>query len=331
MSKIYNIGVNGFNSYLICGEKNIIIDTVPYKFQDEFFENLEKYKEVSEIDFVVFTRTTPDCTGALKELFSKNGHIEAYATVAGLKNLKEITNMRFSEQVIKNDGELFGLKFIITPNLSWPDTCVIYMENEKILFSGNLFCDSPEETAFSNMFLENAVNRLKVLEILKIMPAYGNAKSINMYDEALSKAYAERIGIVYASTSGQTEALAEKAFEVIKKCGKNAKLFNCDENIDFSEIEECSAFLFGTPTINHNAKKSVLDVISGLNVIKNTDKKAFVFGSYGWSGEGVNIVSNLLGNLKIRVAKKPFRCIFNPSEENFKDIEKSIKEFLEEI
>ena len=66
-------------------------------------------------------------------------------------------------------------------------------------------------------------------------------------------------------------------------------------------------------------------------MVKNTDKKAFVFGSFGWSGEGVNIVSVLLGNLKIRVTKKPYRCILNPSDDNLAELRKCVREFLKEI
>ena len=329
--EIYNIGVNGFNSYLICGEKNIIVDTVPYNYINEFFENLEKHTKASEVDYVVFTRTNPDCTGGLKELLFRKPQILVYATVAGLKNLKEIINADFPENVIKNDAELFGLKFIITPNLSWPDTCVAYLENEKILFSGNLFCDSPECEFFGKEFLKNAVERIKKLEIKEILTGYNKAQKIDMYDEFLNFIPEEKIGVVYASTSGQTKALALTIADEIRENGKECEIFDCDERINFSELENCSAFVFGTPTINHNAKKSVLDVICSLNVVKNTDKKAFVFGSFGWSGEGVNIVSVLLGNLKIRVTKKPYRCILNPSDDNLAELRKCVREFLKEL
>ena len=328
--EIYNIGVNNFNSYLVCGEKNIIIDTVPQGLVNEFFDNLTEYVSVDEIDYIVFTRTTPDCTGCLKEILLKNPLISVYATVAGLKNLKEIINSDFSENVIKNDAKLFDLKFVITPNLSWPDNCVIYLENEKILFSGNLFCESPERNFFGMEFLKSAVERIKKLDIKEILPGYNKVCSINMYDD-LNCVQDQKIGVVYASTSGQTKALALAVLEEIIENGKNCEIFDCDEEINFSKLESCSAFVFGTPTINHNAKKSVLDVICSLNVIKNTDKKALVFGSYGWSGEGVNIVSVLLGNLKIRVNKKPYRCIFNPSADNLAELRNYVREFLKEI
>lgn len=331
MTEIYNIGTEAFNSYLICGEKNIIIDTVPHRLKKEFFLNINKYLNISEIDFVIFTRTTPDAAGCIEELIVQNPSIGIYATTAGLKNLKEIMNLSFSENVIKNEGKLLDLRFIITPNLSWPDTCAVYLEKEKVLFSGNLFCNSPEYEAFGREFLENAVITLKGLNPKKIMAGYCEAKDIDMYDELFKQSAENKIAVIYASTSGATKTLAYTAAEELKKNGVEFELFDCDKEPKIADIEKCTAFLIGTPTINHTARKSLLNILTSLNVIKNTGKKAFLFGSYGWSGEGVNIVSSLLANLKIKPAKKAYRCIFKPSEADLIRFRDSIKEFLEEI
>ncbi len=335
MEMIRNIGVGEFNSYLILGKKNIIIDTVPEKLIDSFLENIKKHIPVSKVDCLVMGRTTPDASGCVKKLVLENGNIEVFSTVAGLKNLKEILNIGFREALIKNEGELdLGwdkLKFLITPNLSWPDTAVCYLENEKVLFSENLYCKSPEMDAFQKSFLNNALERIKKLDIKTILPAYGEFKSDEIYNKLFI--VTDKIIVLYESLSGQTEKMAEAVFDELLNMGKNPVLVDA-RKIPSDEIlknlDEAVGFAFGTPTINHNASGGILDIITRINILKNAEKKVFVFGSYGWSGEGVNIVASLLGNMKMKPCKKPFRCIFNPSDEDLKKIKTEVRNFFEE-
>lgn len=335
MEKIKNIGVEGFNSYLILAEKNVIIDTVPERFYDEFLKNIEKNISPFEIDYLVMGRTTPDASGSVKKLISKNKNIEVFATVAGLKNLKEILNQSFNENLIKNEVELdLGcdkLKFLITPNLSWPDTAVFYLKNEKVLFSQNLFCESPEQHAFQKIFLDNAIERIKNLDIVKMLPAYGTAKDINIYDNLFVTQ--DEIVVLYQSLSGQTKIMAQTVFEELLEMGENPVLIDVLK-MPYDEIlynlNKAKAFAFGTPTINHNAAQSILDIIIRMDVLKNAEKKVFVFGSYGWSGEGVNIITSLLGNMKMKPCKKPYRSIFNPSDESLSELKRDVRKFFEE-
>ncbi len=336
--KIYNIGVNGFNAYLLCGKKNVIIDTVPKIHITEFFKNISEHISLFELDFIIFTRTTPDAVGVFSALLKELPKLSVFASVAGLKNLKEIANVNFCENVVKNEGILdLGedlLKFFITPNLSWPDTFTVYLESEKALFSGNLFCDSPEKEYFQKEFLEGALKRLGTLSINSFYPGYKTFAGADIYREALELTPEEKLAIVYSTTSGATgelskavclEALASDVSAVLLDANKTekAEILNT--------LNACKYWAFGTPTINHNADKYILDIISDINVLKNSEKKAFIFGSYGWSGEGVNIISNLLQNLKIKTFKKPYRCIFNPSPENLEDLKKEVRIFLKEV
>ena len=104
--EIYNIGTNDFNAYLICGEKNVIIDTVPKIHTSEFLKNLSDHIGIYEIDYIIFTRTTPDAVGAFSALIQQNPKLSVFASIAGLKNLKEIINSDFCENVVKNEASI---------------------------------------------------------------------------------------------------------------------------------------------------------------------------------------------------------------------------------
>ena len=53
------------------------------------------------------------------------------------------------------------------------------------------------------------------------------------------------------------------------------------------------ALVFGTPTINRNAVKPVWDIISSIDLVNMKNVSCFVFGSYGWGGEGIQLVNHL--------------------------------------
>ena len=176
-----------------------------------------------------------------------------------------------------------------------------------------------------------ALGRIKELNIKKVLPAYSKAKNEAIYDDLFAQE--DKTIVLYQSLSGQTKLMAKAVFDELLSMGENPVLIDV-EKMPYDEIldtlNKAKAFAIGTPTINHNAAQGVLDVIIRMDVLKNAEKNVFVFGSYGWSGEGVNIVSSLLRNIKMKPCKKPYRSIFNPSEESLSELKAEVRKFFEE-
>ena len=72
-------------------------------------------------------------------------------------------------------------------------------------------------------------------------------------------------------------------------------------------IERADSLLLGTPTINAKAPKPIFDLISSLVLLNVRGKKAAVFGCYGWSGEAVKMVEEILRNLKFEILQDGLR------------------------
>ena len=85
------------------------------------------------------------------------------------------------------------------------------------------------------------------------------------------------------------------------------------------------AVFFGSPTINGDALEPLWCLInqSVINLAKG--KPAFVFGSYGWSGEACQSLSDRLRALTYDVYAEGLRVQFNPSKED----EQKLTELLE--
>jgi flavorubredoxin len=96
-------------------------------------------------------------------------------------------------------------------------------------------------------------------------------------------------------------------------------------------IEEADGIAFGSPTINGDAVKPVWDLLSSLAVIKVSDKLGAAFGSYGWSGEAINMIEDRLRGLKLRVPIKGVRARLIPTEaelDSCRDLGKQLAQHL---
>ena len=184
--KIINVGVEYYNSYLILGDKNILIDTVPQIHSDKLIDNIKKYIEIKNLDTLIINHTESDRSGAVSALLNINNNIEIIASLAGLKNLEQQLNVEFNQTLAKsnmiyNVSDDASLKFIITHNINWPDSMMVYFVEDKLLFSCDAF--SNEKSDRMGYFYEklypvseyviSAMQQLRNLEISKIYPGSG--------------------------------------------------------------------------------------------------------------------------------------------------------------
>jgi flavorubredoxin len=94
----------------------------------------------------------------------------------------------------------------------------------------------------------------------------------------------------------------------------------CDiEKMDAGTIEQkisqASAIILGCPTFSQNILLPVYQVFALINPIRDRNKPAAAFGSYGWSGEGAKIMTSAMSNLKLRVMDEGLMVKFTPHSE----------------
>lgn len=250
------------------------------------------------------------------------------------------------------------LKFIIAPFLHWPDSMFTYIEEKGVLFPcdafGTHFChenmfDSKIEDrlGYERMFkyyydvimspfkehVLKAIDKIKDLKINIICPSHGpiileeSWNRINKYeewskDDVFIKNDPKKVFIAYVSAYGCTSGLAtaiadgitSKGIEVLVQDVEASDLAKVKEN-----IEKCDGILFGSPTINKDAVKPIWDVLAMIDAIKNRGKLSAVFGSYGWSGEGIKLMEDRLKGLKLNLVEPSPKAFFVPSEHELKN------------
>ena len=134
---------SSYNSYLIRGDKNVLIDTVWRPFAEEFVHDLQQEIDLNKIDYIIANHGEVDHSGALPELMKYIPDTPIYCTANGVKSIKSQYHQDWNFQVVKTGDKInLGsreLIFIEAPMLHWPDTMFTYLTGANILFSNDGF------------------------------------------------------------------------------------------------------------------------------------------------------------------------------------------------
>ncbi|MEG0853654.1 MAG: FprA family A-type flavoprotein [Angelakisella sp.] len=126
------------------------------------------------------------------------------------------------------------------------------------------------------------------------------------------------VPVFYTSAYGNTRAIAAKVAEGVNSVlDAEVKLYDIIEHSMAEQVHvlnECDGFGIGTPTINRDAVPPVWQLLSSFDAIGSAKRPCVVFGSYGWSGEGVPNVSARLASLKCNLVAEGLKVSFVPTD-----------------
>ncbi|MBO1264263.1 FprA family A-type flavoprotein [Proteiniclasticum sp. SCR006] len=314
---------------------------------------------------------------------AKNARIvcTAYA-VYELMEMYKIDKERFL--VVRTGDEIsLGEKTLVfheTPFLHTEETMVTYLKEEKILFPCDIFSTHvADNDALSVSELEDAdsiledfkvyyklimdphrryvlpmIDVVKKLDIEMIAPSHGYIldqnveKYIGIYEEnALESKENVKALILFNTMSGNTKKMArmlenellEHGFEVESTNTEKAEL----EEV-LTKIQYADGVLFGTSTKYADIPGNLEAILKELKELEVEGKPAAAFGSYGWSGEAVEVVQDYLTGAGMKALRSsdvikstgmsnvefPLRVRFNP-ENSTKEIKLAASVFADAI
>jgi anaerobic nitric oxide reductase flavorubredoxin len=245
------------------------------------------------------------------------------------------------------------LVFVEAPMLHWPDSMFCYLTGDNVLFSNDAFGQHyASEYLFNDLVDQNELfvealkyyaNILtpfsvlverKIKEFLSlelpldvICTSHGvvwrdNPVQIVEKYLAWAKGYKEnQVTIVYDTMWNGTRVMAEQIARGIREADPEVevKLFNSaktDKNDIIAEVFKSKAVIFGSPTINKGILTSLAGLLEEIRGLSFKGKKAAVFGSYGWSGEGVQLLSESLVKAGFTVVGEGMKSLWNPDEDS---------------
>ncbi len=261
-----------------------------------------------------------------------------------------------------------NIKFITTPFLHWADTMFSYIEEDKVLFTcdafgchfANLDPKSVNNEDYSSSLKHyydcivkpfskhviSAVNKVVNLNLDfdTILTSHGPILSENPTDvvnkyvewsnDVLNSTNQNQASIFYLSAYSNTYEMAKSIQKGFVDEGIEAKLFDL-ENMTLHEMHDSvvmsKVILLGSLTINRTMVKPMWDLLSMIDPMANQGKIAGVFGSYGWSGEGISMAENLLKSMSFKMPVATLSKKFSPSDETHNECINFGKEFAKLI
>ena len=355
-----------YNSYVINDEKVAVVDICKNGFYDEFKSNLKEVIGDKKVDYIVVQHTELDHSGTIRLLLEDYPEATVVGTKPALNYLKNILNRPFKGLEVTDELSIgkHTLKFIKAPNLHWPDTMFTYVPEKNFLFTcdftGCHYCPQGDimEVGSDDYLTEmkyyfdcimgpfkpyvlKALDKIKNLNIEMIGPSHGPVhvgdnvnKYLGLYREWATEEPIDpnKVEVFYISAYGNTGEMAKYMVSKLNEKGYHADV----HEITSMSIEECAAlveksngFMVGSPTINADAVKPAWDLLSLVNPIINRGKAAMAFGSFGWSGEGVTMLTDRMKSLKLHTVEGGLKFAFVPSDDDFKRADEMINKFIE--
>lgn len=256
------------------------------------------------------------------------------------------------------------LIFIEAPMLHWPDTMFSYLTGEHILFSNDVF---GQHYASEELFNDNVPAEIVYAEALKyytniitpyspmvtrkikelldmhvpvsmICPSHGilwrdnPMQIVETYQKWAADYQENQITLIYDTMWNSTRRMAECIAEGIREVDPDVviKLYNSskeDKNDITTEVFKSRAILVGSPTINYGFAYSTGGIMELIRGLKFKKKKAAAFGSYGWSGEAVKEITEMLKGAGFAIVNDGIRCQWVPDEAHLEECRAYGREF----
>lgn len=260
------------------------------------------------------------------------------------------------------------LIFIEAPMLHWPDSMFAYLTGDEVLFSNDafgqhyaseqLFNDCVDQHELFEECVKYYANILtpfspmvtrKIKEVLgfnlpldMICTSHGiiwrdnPAQIVEKYLAWADNYQENQITLLYDTMWDSTRLMAEQIAAGIREADSSVtvKLFNLaktDKNDAITEVFKSKAVIMGSPTVNNGILVSVAALLEEIKGLKFKNKKAAAFGSYGWSGEAVKIVSSRLSDSGFDVVDEGLRLTWSPDEESKQSCRDYGRAFVESL
>lgn len=365
-----------YNSYLLMTEKPTVIDTVDMSFGRDFVENLKSIIEVEKIKYIVINHTEPDHSGALGSLSSIAKNAVIVCTKLAVDQLKEMYKLHNREFLVVGDGDTLDiggktLKFIETPYLHTVETMITYCIEDKILFPCDIFSTHVANYEYFNdmakedinddyigyyklimhphrRYVQNMIEKIKNIDIKMIAPSHGYIirdkvqSFIDIYDNMSKNIEIDKKALIlYSTMTGRTKKIATIIKEEFENQNIHSKIMDVNkipkEEI-MKAINEADVIFFGSSTKYADIIGNMEEVLKNLSGLNLENKIGSAFGSYGWSGEAIEVVQDYLKKTNIKVLSTsgvikstgmidiqfPIRIKFSPSLLNVKNIESAV-------
>jgi flavorubredoxin len=346
-----------YNAYLIVDEKIVLVDTVKRPFFDEMLSRIKEIVDPAKIDYIIANHVEMDHSGSLPKMLDVVPNATVLASPRGKDGLVRHYKKELNVKTVESGDTLqIGkrtLHFVHIPMVHWPDSMVTYVQEDKLLLPNDAFGQhvaTPErfddefcwdilreEAAkyYANIVLPFGGQVAKAMEVLSgldidmIAPSHGIIwrtwlpRILEEYKKWSSDETENKAVIVYDTMWGSTGMIARKLEEGLKESGiptmmRHLKVSHISDVM--TDILTSKLVLIGSPTINNGMLASVGGFLTYLRGLKPLKRTALAFGSYGWSGQAVGQIEDIVKEIKWEVPAGSVKIKFIPDEDELEKV-----------
>ncbi|MCX9083451.1 MAG: flavodoxin domain-containing protein [Candidatus Methanoperedens sp.] len=343
-----------YNAYLIIDEKIALVDTVWGPHSQKLIDHINEIIDIKKIDYVIANHAETDHSGSLPAVMKYIPNATIVVSEKGRESIPKHYHEDWNFKVVKTGDSISlgenSLVFVAAPMLHWPDSMFTYLTGKNILMPNDAFgqhiatssrfndeVDMTEVyqeaikyyanilTPFSDLVIRK-IDEFKKLNIPVdiIAPSHGiiwRKDPLQIVTQYYEWAQGKNDGsavIIYDTMWKGTEKMAHAMAKGLEKDGVKYKIFNmsiCDRNDVLTEIFKTKGILIGSPTMNNGLLPTIMPVLEELKGLKFKNKVGAAFGTYGWSGEGVKQIEEILEKAKIKILQEGIKFKWQPTKE----------------
>ncbi len=358
------------NSYLIQADKIALLDPPGESFTEIFLAALWQRLDPTLLDYVILGHVNPNRAVTLKALLERAPQFTIVCSNPGALALRSLLpDQELNIKVVRGEetldlGKGHHLQFIPTPSPRWPDELCTHDPQTEILFTDKLFgahvcsdqvldegwttISEDRRYYFDCLMAPHARSVETALEKLAEFPArlYATAhgplvryslipltQSYRQWSEE-QKAQETTVALIYASAYGNTTTLGQAIARGITKAGVGVEAINCEvaETAEIQKaVEKADGFIMGSPTLGGHAPTPIQTALGLVLSTAPKTKLAGVFGSYGWSGEAIDLIESKFRDAGYRFGFETIRVKFKPDEVTLKYCEEAGTDFAQAL
>lgn len=359
------------NSYLITGDRTALIDPPGESFTETFLNALTLRFDLKQLTYIILGHVNPNRVVTLTHLLDQAPQATIVCSNPAALALRELLPERsLNVQIIKGEdsldlGQGHQLQFVPIPTPRYPDGLCTYDPKTQIRYTDKFFgahiCGDQVFDEGWTAFLEDrryyfdclmapharqAAIALEKMDVLSpaVLYAPGHGPLVRYGLTELRQSYdhwgqAQRsqdmtVALLYASAYGNTATVAQAIARGITKAGVAVESINC-ESTEPDEIkrilEKCDGFIFGSPTLGGHAPTQIQTALGIALSTVPKDKLAGVFGSFGWSGEAIDLLESKLKDAGYSFGFDPIRVKFKPTDIVLKTCEEAGTDFAQSL
>lgn len=351
-----------YNAYLVMDEKITLFDTVKKSFKNTLIHNISTIVDPQKIDYLVVNHVEMDHSGSIPEIMQELRPQKVFCSAMGKKALLDHYHREDWPYEVVESGQTIQLgkksvQFLETRMLHWPDSMMSYLPEDQLLISSDGFgqhwatsrrfddqVDLHELLKHSAKYYANillpfsplvqkllATVQAMGLKIDMIAPDHGLIwrshldEIIAAYDAWSLQKGKEKALIIYDTMWHSTEMMGYAIGNGLSREGVDFQMCNLKHmhrSDIMTEVLDSRGLILGCSTLNNGVLPAMADVITYIKGLRPANKLGAAFGSYGWSGEAVKIITECFEDMKIELVEPGLRVKFAPSKD---DLDKCVE------